>query len=145
MSEAELEFLLMGYLDGELDDSQRQRVEKALAADPALQHELNEMRSLKELTAGIGVDEKTDAELQAFWGSVYNRTERHIGWMLLIAGVLGLSALGSFLFLDSETTHWSIKALVACMGIGAFILLWSVWRERMRIASHDRYSKEIHR
>lgn len=145
MSEAELEVLLMGYLDGELDESQRRRVEEALASDPALQQELEEMRGLKELTSSVGIDEKTDAELQAFWGSVYNRTERRVGWMLLIAGLLGLSALVSFLFLDSDKTHWSVKVLVACMGAGALILLWSVWRERMRVLSHDRYSKEIHR
>ena len=145
MSEQELEILLMGYVDGELDERDRRRVEEALANDPALQAELDGMRRLKDLTADLGIDEKTDVELKAFWGSVYNRLERHIGWMLLLAGVLGLTALGLFLFLESETTHWVVKALTGCMGLGALILLWSVWRERAVVMPHDRYTKEIHR
>jgi len=145
MSEHELEILLMGYVDGELDEADRRRVEEALANDPALQAELAEMRRLKDLTADLGIDDKTDTELKIFWGSVYNRMERHIGWMLLLAGVLGLGALGLFFFLDSDETHWMVKVLTGCMGLGALILLWSVWRERMLVMPHDRYSKEIHR
>jgi hypothetical protein len=145
MSESELQILLMGYVDGELDDGDRRRVEEALASDPALQAELDSMRRLHDLTADLGIDDKTDAELKAFWGSVYNRLERHIGWMLLLAGVLGLTALGLFLFLESDETHWIVKVLAGCMGVGALILLWSVWRERMLVMPHDRYSKEIHR
>jgi len=145
MSEQELEILLMGYVDGELDEKDRRRVEEALAGDPALQAELDGMRRLKDLTAELGIDEKTDVELKAFWGSVYNRLERHIGWMLLLAGVLGLTALGLFLFLESENTHWVVKLLMGCMGLGALVLLWSVWRERAVVMPHDRYTKEIHR
>jgi ferric-dicitrate binding protein FerR (iron transport regulator) len=145
MSEHELEILLMGYVDGELDDADRRRVEEALASDPALQAELEGMRRLKDLTADLGIDHKTDSELKIFWGSVYNRMERHIGWMLLLAGLLGLTSLGLFLFMESETTHWVVKLLTGCMAVGALILLWSVWRERRLVLPHDRYSKEIHR
>jgi ferric-dicitrate binding protein FerR (iron transport regulator) len=145
MSEHELEVLLMGYVDGELDAADRRRVEEALARDPALQAELEGMRRLKDLTADLGIDDKTDAELKIFWGSVYNRMERHIGWMLLLAGVLGLTSLGLILFMESDKTHWVVKLLTGCMGVGALVLLWSVWRERMLVLPHDRYSKEIHR
>ena len=145
MSEHELEILLMGYVDGELDEADRRRVEEALASDPALQAELEDMRRLKSLTADLGIDTKTDAELKSFWGSIYNRLERHTGWALLLAGVLGITCLGFFVFMESETTHWSVKVLVGCMGLGALILLWSVLRERLHILPHDRYSREIHR
>ena len=67
---------------GELDEADRRRVEEALASDPALQSELAEMRRLKDLTADLGFDDKTDAELKTFWGSVYNRMERRIGEIL---------------------------------------------------------------
>lgn len=145
MSEQELEILLMGYVDGELDEADRRRVEEALASDPALQAELEDMRRLKDLTADLGIDTKTDAELKTFWGSIYNKLERNTGWALLLAGVLGMTCLGFFVFMESETTHWSVKVLVGCMGLGALILLWSVLRERLHILPHDRYSREIHR
>jgi len=145
MSEHELEILLMGYVDGELDEADRRRIENALATDPSLQSELEEMRRLKDLTADLGVDEKSDEELKTFWGSIYNRLERHTGWALLLSGVLGLTSLGFFVFMESDSTHWTVKALVASMGLGALILLWSVLRERLHILPHDRYSREIHR
>ena len=145
MSEHELEILLMGYVDGELDEADVKRVEEAMSSDPELRAEFESMKRLKDLTHGMGIDEKTDAQLTVFWGSVYNRTERRIGWLLLLAGVLGLTAVACFLFLDSDSTHWSVKTLVACMGIGALILLLSVWRERRLIAANDRYSREVHR
>ena len=145
MSENELEVLLMGYVDGELDEKDRRRVEEAIASDPQLQAELRDMRRLKDLTADLGIDDKTDAELKTFWGSVYNRMERRVGWMLLLAGVLGLTAIALILFLESDETHWVVKVLTGCMGLGALTLLWSVWRERRLVLPHDRYSKEIHR
>lgn len=145
MSEQELEILLMGYVDGELDEADRRRVEEALASDPSLQAELEDMRRLQNLTADLGIDEKTDAELKTFWGSIYNQLERHTGWALLLAGILGLTSLGFFVFLESDATHWSVKVLVGAMGLGALILLWSVLRERLHILPHDRYSREIHR
>ena len=40
--------LLMSYLDGELDDAERARVEAAIAADPALQRQLEEQRALRD-------------------------------------------------------------------------------------------------
>jgi len=145
MSEHELEILLMGYVDGELDEADRRRVEEALASDPTLQAELEDMRRLQSLTANLGIDKKTDAELKTFWGSIYNRLERNTGWALLLAGVLGITCLGFFVFMESDSTHWSVKVLVGSMGLGALILLWSVLRERLHILPHDRYSREIHR
>ena len=144
MSE-ELHVLLMGYLDGELDAAARARVEAALAADPALQGEFEEMRRLKELTTGLGVDGRSDAELDVFWGGVYNQLERHTAWVLLVLGFAGIVAAGSYLFFTHPDTHWSIKAAAAAGMSGTLLLLWSVWRERRQVLPHDRYSKEVHR
>lgn len=140
-----MQVLLMGYLDGELDAALRARVEAALEADPALRRELEEMRQLKELTQGLGADAKSDAELDRFWGSVYNRLERHTAWILLTAGFLCLVGSGTALFFASRQTHWAIKAGAATAILGALILLWSVWRERWRVLPHDRYHREVHR
>ncbi|MHC4547689.1 MAG: zf-HC2 domain-containing protein [Planctomycetota bacterium] len=145
MTEADLHVLLMGYLDGELDEAARARVEAALAADPALRRELAEMRRLKEATAGLGVDRRTDTELDAFWGDVYNRLERHTAWVLLVAGFAGIVVSLAYLFFTHPDTHWSIKAAAACGVVGTLLLLWSVWRERRRLLPHDRYSREVHR
>ncbi|MHC4930799.1 MAG: anti-sigma factor family protein [Planctomycetota bacterium] len=143
--QAELQALLMGYLDGELDEDQRARVEAALEKDAELRRELDQMRQLKELTAGLGPDGDADNELDAFWGGVYNRLERRAAWILLVGGFLILVGLVLFLFFESEATPFGLKAAVACICLGALLLLWSVWRERCRVLPHDRYSREVHR
>ena len=145
MSEHEFEILLMGYLDGELSDADRARVEEALEKEPDLRRELEEMRRLKEITTGLGIDDKTDTELEAFWGGVYNQLERKTGWMLLLAGFLGLVAIGAQLFFTSPDTHWMIKAGAGCCAAGSVLLIFSCWRERRRVLPHDRYHKEVHR
>ncbi|MHC4818960.1 MAG: hypothetical protein ACYTF8_12990 [Planctomycetota bacterium] len=145
MSDTELYVLLMGYLDGELDEAGRTRVEAALEEDPALRRELQEMRRLKELTHSICIDSRTDAELDAFWKDIYNRLERHTAWILLLLGFSGVVAGVGYLFFTHPGTNWPIKAAAACGLIGSLLLLWSVWRERRRVLPHDRYSREVHR
>ena len=145
MSEPDLRALLMGYLDGELDAADRARVERALAEDPGLARDLAQMRQLQEMLGGLGVDGRTDAELDAFWGSVYNQLERHTAWILLTLGFVGVVAAGGYLFFTHPGTHWSIKAAAACGLLGTLLLLFSVWRERRRVEPHDRYSREVHR
>jgi len=141
----EMRILLMGYLDGELDDEQRERVEQALASDPALAREYREMQQLQDLTAQLATDERTDAELEQFWGGVYNRLERRTAWLLMVAGVLMLVVVAAWFFFADPGTPMPIKIGVAVAGVGALILLWSVWRERCRALPHDRYANEVHR
>lgn len=144
MSE-EMRALLTGYADGELGEEDRVRVEAALAADPALRAELEETRRLREMMRGLGADAKTEAELSAFWGSVYNRMERHVAWLLLLSGFLCLAGSATVLLFTSPRTPWAVKAGAATAGLGALLLLWSVWRERWRVLRHDRYHREVHR
>jgi anti-sigma factor RsiW len=145
MTAEELRILLTGYLDGELDAEQRARVEAALAEDPELRSELEEMRQLKNLTTGIGIDARADADLRRFWNDVYNRLERHTAWILLLGGVLMLVAAALFFFFRSPETPGVLKASVACAAVGVLLMLWSVWRERRKVLPHDRYSREVHR
>ena len=145
MSEERLNILLMGYIDGELDDKERAEVESALQSNPELRAEHESMLELKELTAGFTVDQRTDAELDAYWSSVYNRLERHTGWALLLIGCAVLFLARVILFLADPDVHWGVKAATAVAGLGLLALLLSVWRERRRVLPHDRYTREVHR
>lgn len=141
----ELRILLTGYLDGELPPAERARVEEALAGDDALRRELAEMRRLKELTRALAADERGAAELEAFWGSVYNRLERRTAWVLLVSGAGGLFALGSVVFFLDPRTFWGVKVAAGLAGAGLAGLFLSVLRERLRALPHDRYTREVHR
>jgi anti-sigma factor RsiW len=140
---SEIRILLMGYADNELGPEDRARVEEALAKDPELRRELSQMRRLKEAT--LGVDALTDAEVEAFWGAVYNRLERRAGWILLLAGATGVMGAGCYLFFTHEWAHWSVKLAGASGLLGTIVLVWSVWRERRRAYIHDRYAREVRR
>ena len=145
MSEAELEILLMGYLDGELDDEQRSKVEAALREDENLRRELAEMTQLKRLTKAVSSDDEMDSEIGRFWGAVYNRTERHIAWVLLLAGVLILMSGVLLLFFKNGDFPLGLRISGGCALAGFLLLFCSVLRERMRTLRHDRYSREVHR
>ena len=145
MSEHELEILLMGYVDGELDDEQRARVEAALEDDPDLRRELAEMNQLKRLTDAAAQDEQVDIELDRFWGAVYNRMERHLAWALLLGGTLLVCAGLLLLFFKNGDFPLGLRISVGCAVAGFVIMFVSVLRERLHTLPHDRYSKEVHR
>jgi anti-sigma factor RsiW len=140
----ELRILLTGYVDGELDAAGRARVEEALARDPDLKRELEELTRLKEATAG-GVDARADADLELFWNDVYNKLERRTAWLLMLAGAAGVVGAGSYLFFTHTWWHWSVKLAAACGLLGTLLMLASVWRERQRALRHDRYVREVRR
>jgi Putative zinc-finger len=140
---SEIRILLMGYADDELGPEDRARVEEALAKDPGLRKELAEMKRLKDAT--LGVDALTDTEIEAFWGTVYNRLERRAAWILLLAGTAGVVGAGCYLFFTHEWAHWSVKLAGASGLVGTLVLVWSVWRERRRAMVHDRYAREVQR
>ena len=140
---SEIRILLTGYADGELGPEDRARVEAALAKDPELRKELLELRRMKEVL--VGIDSMTDGEVEAFWGTVYNRLERRVAWILLLAGTTGVVGAGCYLFFTHTSAHWSVKLAGASGLLGTVILVWSVWRERRRALRHDRYAREVRR
>ena len=140
---SEIRILLTGYADGELGPADHARVEDALAKDPELRKELAELRRLKD--ALMGIDMMTDAEVEAFWGTVYNRLERRVAWVLLLAGTAGVVGAGCYLFFTHEWAHWSVKLAGASGLLGTLLLVASVWRERRRSLRHDRYAREVRR
>jgi anti-sigma factor RsiW len=140
---SEIRILLTGYADGELGPEDRARVEEALAKDPELRKELAELRRLKD--ALIGIDAMSDADVEAFWGTIYNRLERRVAWILLLAGTAGVVGAGCYLFFTHEWAHWSVKLAGASGLLGTLLLVGSVWRERRRAVRHDRYAREVRR
>ena len=145
MSEQELQILLMGYMDGELDEAQVARVEAALENDADLRRDLAEMKQLRRLTDAAGIDTITDDELDRFWGAVYNRMERHAAWVLLTGGLLLVVAGVLLIFFRNGAFPMALRISVGCALAGFVLMFVSVLRERMRMLPHDRYSREVHR
>lgn len=141
----EIEPLLSGYMDEELDETDRVRVERHLADCGGCRRELEELRGVVEATAGLFLPSVEDEVWDEFLGTVYNRLERRTGWTLFVLGAL-LAA--GFIVYEAAVTPWAspaVKVLFATPFAGLGLLFISVLRQRLHVAKTDRYSRDVRR
>ena len=139
---------MMAYLDNELDDEQRQAFEAHLASCSKCSEELEEFKKLKQITDSVELAEPEDRIWQQYWGGVYNRVERGIGWVVFsVAGIL-LLIYGGFTAIEILITDPGVGLLLKvgllALLAGLAILFVSVVRERIYFWSKDRY-KDVRR
>ncbi len=142
----EIEVLISGYLDGELDARDQRRLEEHIAGCPQCHREYDEMRRLVVGTsAALTVDPPPEEAWDAFLDTVYNRIERKTGWVVLCLGTAAVVAYALALFVLVPWVSPLIKLIISLPVLGLFILFVSVLRERLRAAKTDRYSREVFR
>lgn len=135
--------LLAGYVDGELTAEEKAEFEAELAANPELRAELEEFTRLKEVTNKMHYADIPDEVWESYWQSVYRKTERGLGWILMSAGAIILLCFALYnafsnLFTNPEIPLWVKIGLPALVG-GAIILLVSYIRERIFSYKRERY------
>jgi predicted anti-sigma-YlaC factor YlaD len=135
--------LLMGYLDNELTDEQRNRFEEHLAGCPECADELEQFRKLKAITDEVTLVEPEDKLWQDYWAGVYNRIERGIGWIVFSVAAIILTIYGGFRLIEDiikdNTIGMLLKVGLLTLIVGLAILLVSVLRERIYFWKKDRY------
>ena len=140
--------LMMGYLDGELDDEQKRSFEAHLAACPQCESELKEFRKIKQITDEVVLAEPEDKVWQQYWGGVYNRIERGVGWILFSAAAILLLIYGGFKAIEEIVKDPEVgiilKVALLTLIAGLAVLLVSVLRERLYFRKKDRY-KDVRR
>ena len=141
--------MITAHVDGELGPDQQKQLESHLATCASCRQELAEVRALKEELDMIKFTEPTDAELKKYWGSIYNRLERGVGWILFSLGAIVLLCYGGFKLVeeivqDPEIAWW-VKGGVLALVFGLAILFVSLLRERLAVRKADRYSREVER
>lgn len=141
----ELQPLMSGYLDGELDTSDRQRLEAHLAECGACREEFEKMKSLVSAASTIRFEDPPDEVWDTFLDNVYNRAERRFGWLLLIVGTALLTLFGAYLYVTEPWGPALEKFLVGAPIIGLCVLFVSVLRQRLLAMKTDRYSRDIFR
>jgi anti-sigma factor RsiW len=134
--------LLSAYVDGELEGAQRERVEAHLAVSAEARREVERLRAFKDLTAGLRLREAPPEDWEAFWNSAYNRVERSLGWLLLVAGLSlaglwGLAQVAVAVF--ASTLPVVVKIGLMAGALGVLVLLVSVLRERVFTRRRTRY------
>jgi len=140
--------LMMGYLDKELNDEQKRRFQEHLAGCPECAGELREFRRLKAITDEVTLMEPEDRLWQDYWGGIYNRIERGVGWTVFSVAAILLTIYGGFRAIEEIIRDPHVE-LIFKMGLlallaGLAILFVSVLRERVYFWKKDRY-KDVRR
>ena len=138
--------MLAGYVDGELSEDERMAFELELQRDPELRSELEEFKRLKEVTGMMHYADLPDEVWESYWQSLYRKTERGIGWILLSVGAIFLLCFGLWqaltqFYLDPNVPLF-VKIGITTVGAGLIVLVVSLVRERLFAYNRDRY-KEV--
>jgi len=141
--------LITGYVDDELSVADRERLESHLRACHACRREREAMVAFKEHLTMIKFKEPSDAELERYWSSIYNRLERGLGWILFSLGAIVVLCWAAFEAIEEMIQDPNVS-LVLKVGIvsliaGGVVLFVSIVRERLTIRKTDKYSREVER
>ncbi len=140
--------LLMAYLDGELEDEKKQEFEKHLSGCSECSSELEDFKKLKQITDEVTLAEPEDKIWQQYWGNVYNRVERTVGWILFSVSAILLLIYAGFKLIEQiiedPTIGTLLKAGLLVLIAGLAVLFVSIVRERLYFWKTDRY-KDVRR
>ena len=140
--------LMMAALDGELDAAESAELDRLLAGDERLQREWVQLSRVKEVTKTMAYREPPEEIWDAYWTSVYNRTERGIGWILASVGAFVVSGYGIWIWLQDLLADTELPAFVKlgifALLLGGLVLLVSVIREKLFTRGKDPY-REVQR
>lgn len=130
---------LSGYVDGELTQQERQKVELHCKECKECSKNLEDLVSLKQRIASGMLSEIGEDKWREDMQDPTVRSSRSLGWILFIAGILVAAAVGLYAFVaDDGTPIWMKLIMVAIYG-GLVVLLYSVVRQRWLEQKTDKY------
>jgi anti-sigma factor RsiW len=140
--------LMMAALDGEISPEEQRELDRVLETDSEVREEWERMSRVKEVTSTMVMREPPEEVWEQYWTSVYNRTERGIGWVLFSLGSIVLLGYGAWKWAEAifqtEDLPFLPKAAILGVALGLSILVVSVIREKLFTKTRDPY-KEVKR
>ena len=138
---AKIDELLSGYLDGELTQRDRQRVDLHLANCARYRTRLRELSALRASVGRLRLD--MDPKDRERWRKVmdnaFERTASGIGWVLVVGAVFVLVGYAGYEFLLADVEPPMVKWAVGALYLGLAVLLLSVLRQRLKARKTDKY------
>ncbi len=131
--------LLSGYIDGELTQQQRQRVDIHCHSCERCNEEREQLRILREQVANTRLSEYGEDKWRESMNDTTVRASRGIGWLLLIGGLLAIGGIGVYEFLTDPTRETHMKLIIGAVYGGAAMLFFSVLRQRLIERKSDKY------
>ena len=134
----------MRWLDGELTAPEAERYQAHVRECAECTRELSSLGRIVRMTKELKLRAPDDEFWKGYWESVYRRSERRVGFVLLVAGVLALLGYAIFRALRSPAllTYEGISMMLILVGL--VVIFISVARERYHESKNDPY-KEVER
>lgn len=134
----------MRYIDGEMNEAEREAFERHLGECEDCRRSLREIRDVNRLTGSITMKDPQDEFWDLYWKSIYRRLERKTAWLFMIAGIGMLIGYELYRAFSSfgRITFQKIALIVFIVGI--ILLVVSVVRERIHQYKSDPY-KDVKR
>ncbi|MEM6512744.1 MAG: hypothetical protein AAF660_07010 [Pseudomonadota bacterium] len=131
---------LSGYIDGELTQQQRQRVEIHCAENERAQALLEELKALRSEVGNATLSQYGEDKWREQMDETGVQVSRGIGWVLLVISALAIGGIVVFGFLTDPSIPVSMKLLIGGFYGGLAVLLGSVVRQRMIESKTDKYN-----
>jgi len=130
---------LSGYMDGELTQQQRQRVEIHCDACTECKKNLEELQVLQESIGKARLSELNQDVWRERMDNATVRTSRGIGWLLILGGVLAAMGIGIYEFVIDTSLGLVEKLVIGAIYGGFVVLFFSVLRQRLIERKTDKY------
>lgn len=134
-----VEELLSGYLDGELTQQQRQRVDVHVGGCAECRDRLSELAELRQRMAGARLSPMAQDVWRERMDDLTVKASRGLGWVLFLGGLLLLAGYGAYEFVLDTSLGAGVKLLVAAVYLGLGALFVSVLRQRLIERRTDKY------
>jgi hypothetical protein len=129
----------MRFLDGEMNEAEKQAYEKHVQTCPDCHKELKELGRIVELTDELRFKPPDDEFWEGYWENIYRRAERSTGFFMLIIGIIGVLIYGIIRAVTSPKFFSYEGISVAIILIGLIVIFISVARERFHESKSDPY------
>lgn len=135
----QIDAMLSGYLDNELTQGDRQRVELHLESCSKCRHAVEELSRLQTAVGELSFDEMSQQDWREIMDKVTVQASRGTGWVLYVVGLIVICGYSAFAFFSDDTVPALIKSGIAAVLGGLILLFVSVLRERMVDRRTDKY------
>jgi hypothetical protein len=130
---------LSGFIDGELTQQQRQRVEIHCGTCSDCETELNDLRALRQDVSNARLSEYGEDVWRENMSDGAVKATRSIGWLLFLGAVLICGGIGIYEFVFDSSMGTFEKLLIGAVYGGLALLFFSVLRQRLIERKTDKY------
>lgn len=132
--------LLSGFIDGELTQQDRQRVQIHIDSCEKCSADVDELRLLRQTVGKARLSSLDDDVWRETMDDTMVKASRGIGWLLVVGAVLLGAGLGVYELVTSPSSMSLLEKLIVGGIYGGMLLIFiSVLRQRLIERKTDRY------